>query len=139
MATLFRSHDGHPTYYTNSEVIYDAAGRACFYIVDNYTLHDCITGKQHYWINGNYLFQHGGSPAFYFDADERAEELKTIAGFNEETPEDRRLAHLIIDGTFPEEIIERLENAEKVRRIIKRNRDQSQLQQVETPDEPPAT
>jgi hypothetical protein len=83
MATLFRCGDGAPIYHTAREVVYDAAGQARFYIVNNETVLHCADSSMAYWISGNYLFRQGGYPAFYFDEVERKEELVRLAAEDE--------------------------------------------------------
>jgi hypothetical protein len=127
MTTLFRVHDGQPMYSCEGEVLYDGAGQPQFYIVDNNIVRRCSDGAQCYWVNGNYLFALGGQAAFYFDEAERAAELEAAGretGAEEAaTADETMIADLIIDGSFPEAMLERLDNAQKIRRIIERRRD----------------
>jgi hypothetical protein len=57
MSTLFRAQGGQPSYVCQDEVLFDAAGLAQFYIVDNNSVHRCADGVQAYWIGDNYLFE----------------------------------------------------------------------------------
>jgi len=72
------------------------------------------------------LFRDGGHSTFYFDEDEWNLELELAAIAKEEAPadaeEDMMVADLVIDGVLPEEAIDRLENAEKIRCLIERRR-----------------
>ena len=82
-----------------------------------------------------YLFRDGGHPAFYFDAEWNLE-LELVANATEEASADAEgdmmIAGLVIDGVLPEEAVERLENAEKIRGLIERLRRQSRLEQAVT-------
>jgi hypothetical protein len=95
VATLFRSHDGAPVFNVEKETVYDAAGQAQFYIVNNNTVHRCADGVVCFWVSGSYLFREGGHPAFYFDEVERREELAGLAAENE-------IDQTIADELFPE-------------------------------------
>jgi hypothetical protein len=84
-----------------------------------------------------YLFRDGGHPPFYFDeAEWNNLELKLAAIAKKEASadaeEDMMVADLVIDGVLPEEAVERLENAEKIRGLIERRRRQSRLEQAAT-------
>ena len=83
-----------------------------------------------------YLFRDGGHPTFYFDEAEWNLELELAAIAKEETSTDAEenmmVADLVIDGVLPEEAVERLENAEKIRGLIERRRRQSRLNQAAT-------
>jgi len=83
-----------------------------------------------------YLFRAGGHPAFYFDEAEWNLELELAAIAKEEAPadaeEDMMVADLVIDGVLPEEAVQKLENAEKIRGLIERRRRQSRLKQAAT-------
>src|SRR5215472_10331635 len=84
MATLYRSPDGVPSYYTardlvGNEHLHDATGRAVFDILGNENVYRCSDRRWCYWIDGNYIFAPGGILAFYFDPIERADELARYA------------------------------------------------------------
>ena len=80
-----------------------------------------------------YLFRDAGHSAFYFDAEWNLE-LELVANTTEEASADAEgdmmVADLVIDGVLPEEAVERLENAEKIRGLIERRRRQSRLKQA---------
>ena len=80
-----------------------------------------------------YLFR-DRHPAFYID--EAASNLELAAIVKEEASADAEadmmVADLVIDGVLPEEVVERLENAEKIRGLIERRRRQSRLEQAVT-------
>jgi len=83
-----------------------------------------------------YLFRDGGHPTFYFDEAEWNLELELAASAKEaasaDAEGDMMVADLVIDGVLPEEAVERLENAEKIRGLIERRRRQSRLEQAAT-------
>ena len=82
------------------------------------------------------LFRDGGHSTFYFDEDEWNLELELAASAGEQASADAEgdmmVADLVIDGVLPEEAVERLENAEKIRGLIERRRRQSRLEQAVT-------
>jgi len=81
------------------------------------------------------LFRDGGHSAFYFDEAEWNLELELAMIANEATvdaEEDIMVADLVIDGVLPEEAVDRLENAEKIRRLIERRRRRTRLKQAAT-------
>ena len=83
-----------------------------------------------------YLFRDGGHPAFYFDEAEWNLELELAASAGEQASADAEgdmmVADLVIDGVLPEEAVERLESAEKIRGLIERRHRQSRLKQAVT-------
>ena len=81
-----------------------------------------------------YLFRDGGHPTFYFDEAEWNLELAASAkeAASADAEGDMMVADLVIDGVLPEEAVERLENAEKIRGLIERRRRQSRLEQAAT-------
>ena len=83
-----------------------------------------------------YLLRDGGHPPFYFDEAEWNLELELAASAKEEgstdAEENMMVADLVIDGVLPEEAVERLESAEKIRGLIERRRRQSRLEQAAT-------
>ena len=81
------------------------------------------------------LFRDGGHSTFYFDEDEWNLELELAAIAKESSvdrEEDIMVADLVIDGVLPEETVDRLENAEKIRCLIKRRRGRTRLKQTAT-------